>query len=246
MGLLDLLGLGGGRSSEKAMAKNITRLTNQNVQHEDRLRAAELLAQMNTEESLFGLLKRFDMKLDKDYQDLDEKVFVRDLLVEKGQTAILPIRRFLKASDNVNWPERILSTILNDDQAVITTLLEVIDEERDSGDMKGPKRAKLLSLLVKYEDPRIPQAMLSFLGDFDETVRFTAIEVLDTQGDVTCREPLMEVLLGTAEESQRVRRRILEAFAKHGWSIAAWVDRLEPLLSEGFAVKGDKVIEVSA
>ena len=37
-----------------------------------------------------------DMTLEKGYMDQDEKVYVRDLLVEKGQAAIAPIRRFLK------------------------------------------------------------------------------------------------------------------------------------------------------
>lgn len=243
MGLKDLFAGFTSRSSEKTLSKNIARLTNQNVQHEDRLRAAEVLAEVGTDEALFGLLKRYDMTLDKGYMDLDEKVYVRDLLVEKGQLAIGSIRRFLKASDNVNWPERILSNILNDDKAVIGTLLEVIEEERDSGDMKGQKRAKLLGLLVKYEDPRIPAVVATFLHDFDESVRFTAVEVLDQQGDPSVREKLIEVMTGPDEESVRVRRRILEAFARHGWSIAEWREKVEAWLPEGFVVRADKIVE---
>lgn len=232
------------RSSEKTLAKNVAKLVNQNVQHEDRLRAAEVLAEMNTDESLFGLLKRYDMTLEKGYMDQDEKVYVRDLLVEKGQAAIDPIRRFLKFSDNVNWPERILSNILNDDQAVVGTLLEVIEEERDSGDMKGPKRAKLISLLIKYTDPRIPSVVTSFLHDFDESVRFTAVCVLDEQGDPSCRQALIDVMSGTTEESVRVKQRILEVFTKHQWSIADWREQVESWLPPNYVIRSDKIVEV--
>jgi len=81
------------------------------------------------------------------------------------------VRQFLRQSNNVNWPERILADVLGDDSEVVTVLLDVLESERNSGDMKGPKRAKLLSLLIKYpHDPRIAEKAASFLHDFDESV----------------------------------------------------------------------------
>ena len=243
MGLKDLFTGFTSRSSEKVLAKNVARLTNQNVQHEDRLRAAEVLAELNTEEAIYGLLKRYEMTLEKGYMDQDEKVYVRDLIVDKGEAALGPIRRFLKDSDAVNWPERILSNILNDDARVVGVLLEVIEEERDSGDMKGQKRAKLLSLFTKYEDPRIAPVLVTFLKDFDETARFTAVEVLDKQADASCAEALVEVMVGPDEESGRVRHRALEAFVHNGWSVAPWRDRVAAWLPPEFQIRGDKIFE---
>jgi hypothetical protein len=115
------------------------------------LHAAEVLLELGTDEAYYGMLKRYDMTLDKGYMDHDEKAYVKELLVGQGEAVIEPIRRFMKDSPNVNWPERILSDVLDDDDKVVTELLDIIEAERDSGDMKGPKRAKLLSLLIKYD-----------------------------------------------------------------------------------------------
>lgn len=227
------------------MSKHVAKLTNPYVQHEDRMRAAETLVQMNTDESLFNLLKRYDITLDKSYLDMDEKVYVKDLMVGRGKAAVEPIRRFLKVTENVNWPERILSYILSEEAEVIGVLLDVLDSLKDSGDMKGPQRARLLSLFTKYQDARIAKAVLPFLYDFDEGVRVTAAEVLDAQGDPAMREELFAVMTGPEEESVRVRRRILEIFVHHNWSVAEWLDTVAGWLPDGFAIEGDRIVEAT-
>lgn len=243
MGLFDFLGLGSG-SAEKTVAKHVAKLTHAYVQSEDRMRAAELLAGIGTDEALFGLLKRFDLTVDKSYQDMEEKVYVKDLLVSKGQAAIGPIQRFLKNSENPNWPERILSYILGDEALVIGVLLEVLKSPEIQGDTRGLRRARLLSLLLKYQDSRITSSVLPFLHDFDEGVRFTAVEAIDAQDEADhVREELFNVMTGPDEESTRVRRRILEVFVKKQWSVAEWLDTLQGWLPEGFALVGDKVVE---
>ncbi len=245
MGLKDLFAGWTSRSGDKTLAKNIARLTNQNAQHEDRLRSAEILIELDTDEAYLGLLKRYDMTLEKGYMDRDEKVYVKELLVSRGKAVVESIRTFLKQSDNVNWPERILADVLGDDSEVITILLDVLESERDAGDMKGPKRAKLLSLLLKYPpDPRIGDMAASFLEDFDESVRFTAVELIDTQGDDRFVKELVEVMVGEEEESGRVRMRILETLVRHKWPVGRWRPRVAEWLPEGYAVKGKRIIEV--
>lgn len=242
MGFFDFFS-GSKGGPDKAISKHIKTLTNPYVQHEDRLRAAELLAQINTDESLFGLLKRYDITLDKSYQDMDEKVYVKDLLVSKGQAAVEPIRRYLKGSENVNWPERILTNILDDEKTVVDVILEVLESIKDSGDMKGAHRKSVISMLKKYQDTRIAPLMLPFLHDFDEGVRAEAVEVLDVQADPRVREELFQVMTGPDEESMRVRRRVVEIFVKHQWSVADWLDTVAGWLPEGVTVVEDKLVE---
>lgn len=249
MGIFDFFKGGGSSASsaggDKTIAKHVAKLTNLYMQHEDRMRAAESLAQINTDEALFNLLKRYDITLDKSYLDMDEKVYVKDLMVSRGKAAVEPIRRFLKVTENVNWPERILSYIMGEESEVIGVLLDVLDSVKDSGDMKGPQRARLLSLFTKYQDSRISKAVIPFLYDFDEGVRVAAAEVLDAQADISVREELFAAMTGPEEESTRVRRRILEIFVHHGWSVAEWLDTVSGWLPYGFAVEGDRIVEVS-
>lgn len=207
---------------KKTLMKNIRRLIHQDLQHEDRLRAAEFLAEVGTPEALYGLLRRYDMSLDKGYMDQDEKTFVHDILVAKGTAAIEPIETFLRASENVSWPERILASILKDDEKVVGVLLHVVEAERkDGSDMRAGKRANLLSLFGRYQDPRIAPAVVDFLDDFDESVRITCVEILDHQGDELALEPLAKLATSEEEESFRVKSRIVETFVNHGWVVPA-------------------------
>ncbi len=244
MGLKDLFAGWSSKSSDKTLSKHIARLSSQNAQHEDRLRSAEILVEMDTEEAYLGLLKRYDMTLEKGYMDRDEKAYVKELLVSRGKAVVEPIRKFMLQSESVSWPERILSEVLGDESEVVTILLDVLEAERDAGDMKGPKRAKLLSLLLKYpKDPRIGEMAASLLHDFDESVRFTAVEVIDAQEDDRFVKDLVEVMVGEEEESTRVRMRILEMLVRHKWPVGRWRPRVAAWLPEGYAVKGKRIIQ---
>ncbi len=226
----------------KALKKQAARLVNPNVQHEDRLRAADILVDMGTEDAYLALLARYDMVLEKGYMDQDEKVYVRDLLVERGEETIGAIKRFMKESINVNWPQRILSNILEDDEKVLGHVLEVLEAERDGGDMKGEKRARLLQLLIQYQDARIIPAVLPFLDDFSEEVRFKAVEVLDMQEDPSVCAPLVKALIRPEEDSVRVRHRMLEILARHRWPLGEYRDAVEAILPDEFILEGEIVV----
>ena len=244
MGLGDFFSKYKADREKKTLMKNIRRLIHQDLQHEDRLRAAEFLAEVGTEEALYGLLRRYDMSLDKNYMDQDEKTFVHDIVVSKGEAAIEPIERFLRASENVSWPERILSSILQDDDKVVEVLLEVIRVEREEGnDMRAGKRANLIDLFSRYKDPRIAAAIVPFLDDFDESVRITCINVLDTQGDETAAGPLLDLATSEEEDSFRVKSRVVDCFANHGWKVPTeYRDGVKPLLDPGTTMNGSGVI----
>lgn len=235
MGLGDFFARYKADREKKALMKNIRRLIHQDHQHEDRLRAAEWLSELGTPEALYGLLRRYDMSLDKGYMDQDEKTFVKDILVSKGEASIEPLEKFLRASENVSWPERILASILKDDQKVVTILLSALEaEHRDGSDMRAGKRANLLALFTRYHDPRIAVACVPFLEDFDESVRIAAVEVLDHQADAGAIEPLARLLASEREESFRVKSRIADAFATHGWIVPApYRDAVRVALPQG-------------
>lgn len=222
MGLSDFFANYKAERAKKALLKNIRRLIHQDLQHEDRLRAAEFLSEVGTTEALYGLLRRYDMSLDKGYMDQDEKTYVHDILVSKGPSAVEPIKQFLAKSENVTWPERILRSILKDDGKVVELLLEVVEKEKvDGSDLRAAKRANLLSLLNGYEDERIAPAVIEFLEDYDESVRMVTLEVLDAQGDATALEPSLKLFLSDEEDSMRVKRRVLDLLANHQWAVPA-------------------------
>lgn len=226
---------------QKTLLKNIRRLIHQDLQHEDRLRAAEWLSEQGTPEALLGLLRRYDMSLEKGYMDQDEKTFVHDILVSKGAAALEPVEKFIRSSENVSWPERILASILKDDEKIVGVLLKALGHEREAySDMRATKRANLLSLFTRYEDARIAPEVVPFLEDFDEAVRIAAVEVLDHQGDRGSIEPLLKLLVSPEEESFRVKVRIMDAFVSHGWGVPeGWREAVRGSLTPEFTLGAD-------
>lgn len=244
MGLFDVFTNWNKSSNDRAVTKQISRLIHPNVQHEDRLHAADLLAENGSDEAIYGLLRRFDMTLDKGYMDQDEKTYVKELVVAKGSQAIPMVKKFIQDSTNINWPERILSDILQDDSKVMDIVLEALEAERDAGDMHGPKRARLMSLLIKCPpNPQIAEAAASFFTDYDESVRFSAVEVLDAQDDRTYAEKLINIMVGTEEESGRVRMRILELLVRRGWDVSPYLGQIKPWLPSQYRVVNGVIVE---
>jgi hypothetical protein len=97
MGLLDIFSKE--KREERARAGNIQRAINKYSQSGDRYKAMEALASEGSDEALYGLMRRFGMMYDKSIEDEQEKEWVFDTLVSKGER---PCPR-----SNATWPRPI-------------------------------------------------------------------------------------------------------------------------------------------
>ena len=95
-----VLGIFGGSKTDRLVKK----LTNAYAQTAERMRAMEILAGMETDESLFGLLKRFSYRVERDILDQDEKERAFELIVAAGDKAIPAIEKYVGQYDSVYWP----------------------------------------------------------------------------------------------------------------------------------------------
>jgi HEAT repeat protein len=70
----------------------------------------------------------------------------------------------------------------------------------------------------------------------DEGVRYAASEALLKQGDETAaRDPLLDLFV--KEESLRLRIRIADGLAEHGWPVADRRADVEKVLPESFQIE---------
>ncbi|MDP7114907.1 MAG: hypothetical protein QGH45_23235 [Myxococcota bacterium] len=190
------------------------------------------LAEIGTDEALLALLRRYDIIIRSDSMDRFEKELICSLLVEKGARAIPPIRTFLGESENVTWPIQALRSITTEDQ-VIEILLDVLSREVGKDSFKPDKKVRLLELLEDHIDSRVPPVVVGALVDFDETVRFRAVELLFAQGgEAAAREPLLALLTDEEEESQRIRNRILTGFVETGWTVKGFRKAVEAVIGK--------------
>jgi hypothetical protein len=203
-------------SKERALQKTIEKATNKLAQQPDRWAALEKLREDSSEEALYGLCKRFGVTSMKGVEDEQEKNWVVDVLIEKGGASLAPLRRYMKSADQLSFPLRVLERIADHDK-----IIEVVDElfaSEPPGYARFPeRRIDLIKWFTEWKgasEDEVLSRVVPYLTDFDENVRFTAIDGLSSRDPKKITGPLVDALLRPEEESGRIRRTIIEALER--------------------------------
>ena len=233
MGLLDIFSKE--KREERARAGNIQRTLNKYAQTGDRYRAMEALATEGSDESTYGLLRRFGMMYDKTIEDEQEKEWVFDTLVSKGEAALPAVKRYLISAESVSWPLRVLQKIAPSKEAEVDMVAEVLARHEPGYERDPTKKIQLIRHLGLLKQAKGPALVAPYLGDMDEGVRFATIEaLLASKNEAVAREKLLELFVSNAEESLRLRIRIAEGFADLGWLVHGHRGEVEKQLPDGF------------
>jgi len=203
-------------SKERALQKTIEKATNKLAQQPDRWGALEKLREDGSEEALLGLCKRFGITSMKGVEDEQEKNWVVDALVEKGEVSLGALRRYMKTADQLAFPLKVLERIAQHDK-----VLEVIDEifaSEPPGYVRMPDRRidviKWLGEWKSASDDEVISRVTPYLPDFDENVRAASIDALATRDPKKIGKLLVDGLVRPEEESGRIRRTIVEVLEK--------------------------------
>jgi len=212
MGLFDVFKGGGG-----GLAKHAARVANKRAQKHERWESIEVLASDGSDEALRALLTRFNIRVDPSITDGEEKNAAFLGVVRNGKAALGPVRDFLEASDTLAWPLKILKEIQSEEE-VTTILLELLSEMDTEYERDPQKKIDVIANFEERKDPRIVEAVTRFLEDMNETVRFYAVGAILAQDEADAAvEALTKALL--AEESVRVRIRMLDGYIERGWTL---------------------------
>ena len=227
MGFLDLFGGGKGR-----LGKHIARARNKDAQSADRFGSLEALRDDGSPEAVEGLLARFTIRYDKSIEDEQEKQFVFDELTKMGGKILPSLQKHLRSADSISWGLKVLIEVASNDEA--WPILADLCERNDNSYTRDPsKKIQLLNHLGEHSDPRSAKALLPYLTDMDEGVRFVTVEALLRQKDVeSAREPLLQLLTNEKEESRRIKKRILDGFADLGWDVKGFSGTVEKMLAD--------------
>jgi hypothetical protein len=243
VGLKDLFGSGRGKSK---LAKHIKTATNPYTQSAERYSAMEALLDIGgqddelAEEAYVGLLRRFTISSTKSIEDEEEKGWVYRRLGMLDKALLPAIKRFCLEHDSIAWPLRILEDIANEEEEwmVLDALLEAYPPTLDG---QGTKKTQFLTHIYEIDDSRVPQILASYLADVDESVRYQVVESLIDIGEVECHEPLCKQLVDPEEDSLRLRTRILDGLAEHGWEVGEYKKAIAPVLGNEHVFDGNKI-----
>jgi HEAT repeat protein len=234
MGLLDFF-TGG---SEGQLKRHSKRATNLNAQAEDREASLHWLAQEGSEQAILGLLGRFSITYEHQMKDLNEKQLVFGLLEELGAAVCAPIKTWSKGAAQFARPLQLVDRF-EGEAATVRLLLDMLALENDP--FKPEKKRQILIKLAEYTDERIVPGIDECLRDFDEGIRYAAVEAVLSQPDESVRGSLAACIADDKEESNRLRVRIAEAFHQRGWGLGEHAAAVEAYPPHGWVVTGDQL-----
>jgi hypothetical protein len=228
-------------SKERALQKTIEKATNKLAQQPDRWGALEKLKEDGSDEALFGLTKRFGITAMKGVEDEQEKNWVVDVLIEKGNAfpaaatgqtteqrdegrrknrdaVLAALVRFMKASDehSLSYPLRVLEKVADHDK--VLEIVDAVFESEPPGYTRfAERRIDLIKWFCEWKaatDDEVISRVKAYVSDFDEVVRFTAIDGLASRDPAKIAAPLIDALLRPEEESGRIKRTVVEVLER--------------------------------
>jgi hypothetical protein len=234
-------------SKERSLQRTIDKAINKLSQQPDRWAALEKLREDGSEEALFGLCKRFGITSMKGVEDEQEKHWVVDVLVEKGAASWAPLTRYMKTAEQLSFPLRALERVADHDR-----IIKVVDEifaSEPPGYARFPeRRIDLIKWFCEWKEATEDEVLARvtpYLGDFDENVRFTAIDGLASRDPKKIVGPLIDALVRPEEESGRIRRTIIEVLERTKAPLGARARDVATMLSgplgDNFKIDGDVV-----
>jgi hypothetical protein len=245
MGLLNFLS--SEERSKRRVAKVIRNANNKFKPKEYRQPAlSELIdiAKAGNEEGMSGLLSRFSVNAEPSSEDELEKEWACEALVEIGRAALPPIRRSMRSAESISWIQRTLKNIVSADEFK-TELLDVLSEFDTEYERNPDRKLQTIAALADAEGDDVVVAIIPFLKDVDETVRFQTVSTLAKQGDDLAREPMLETMC--EDESLRVRNETVDAFAQLEWSTKGFKKKVDAILPKGFRHdKSGKIVRLGA
>ena len=247
MGLFDFLGKrkeqsadGGKAASDREMARFERLVSSKMTQNLDRQDAIRVLGEMGTARAARVLLKRFNWSMEPSITDQEEKEAAAAGIAAAGDAALEPIRQYCQKAESLHWPLRVLKDIVPED-ALVDELLAVLDQF-DTEYMRNPEpKIQLIERLETYPTEDVRIAVEPFIGDVNESVRFTAVGSVLAIGNAESAAALIAAL--EDEESLRIKNKIAQGLAERKWPVPAELTgTCEGSLPDGFQLRDGRVV----
>jgi len=245
-------------SKERALQKTIEKATNKLSQQPDRWGALEKLREDGSEEALYGMCKRWGVTSLKGVEDEQEKNWVVDVLTEKGNsyppavagqtteqreegrkknrdTVLAALVRFMKSSDEISlsYPLSVIGKIA-DHNNVIEIVDGVFKSEPPGYTRFAERRIDLIKWFSEWKDAtddEVISRVQPYVADFDEVVRFSAIEAIGSRDPAKFVDIMVNALVRPEEESGRIRRTIVEVLERRKAPLGARAGEVTAMLT---------------
>lgn len=202
---------------DKNVARHARVVGDKLAQAYDRIESIEALCKVQSAEAVSALLKRFTFYVEPGTTDEEEKEVAFRGIVGAGEVALEPIRTYCEKAESLTWPLRMLQELL-EEESLINEIIDMLDNRDTDYNRVVEPKVQLIEALEGRNLPEVIEAVVPFLEDVSEPVRFKAVTTLLSLNNPAVVDPM--VALAIREESVRVRNKIAEGFKTHGWEPA--------------------------
>lgn len=246
MGLKDLFSSSG--RSKNRLDRHMRAVVNQYGQSAERYHAMQELLEIGTLPAIVGLMRRFTINSSKSIEDEEEKNWLSKRLTDLDKALMLSAaREFCLNNDNIAWVLRIVEDRANEREE--WELFDALLEKHPPVYERDPsKKLQLLSQIAEIDNPRVAAILLKYLADPDETVRFQVVDSLldiadEQKPDPALQDALTARLADPAEDSLRLRTKILTGLARLKWDLSAFRERIQKNLGNEHTFDGTRIKE---
>ena len=216
-----VLGWWSRRSSEGAFRKHASRVANRRAYAPDRWESIRFFADNPSENGVEALLARFEFSVDPGITDQEEKDAAFKAIVDAGEVAVSPLKKVLHQHTSLAWALKCLEALQAPQQEICSELLSILDKMDTEYERDPRKKIEILMFLEQHQSEDTLEKTLRFLEDANETVRFHTVGVLANQTDASKGREALSKLVLDSQESVRTKARVLETYARYGWSFTA-------------------------
>ena len=219
-----------GGSDDKTLAKHAERVMDKRGMSPDRFASIEFLCKTGTAESWRAVLPRFNFTVDPTITDREEKQYLYDSIVLHPEESLDAVCELLRTTESLHWPLKILRNISTNER-VVSELLKLLENFDTGYARKSERKAELIAALETAHDERITPAILPFLKDFTEDVRFHTVRTLFSQQQ---NEPSITALieLVVEDDSMRIKTTVVDGFVDQKWTLTPeQAKRVQPMLN---------------
>jgi len=181
--------------------------------------------------ALRGMVARFGVIAEPTIEDEREKEWVCEALIDIGDDSLPHIKHAMRSAESVSWVHRALRAIVSPEVFKLE-LLDVLSDFDTEYERNPDRKIQTIMALADVHEPDVVLALLRFLADVDETVRFQTVAALAQQEDDAAREAMLKAMC--EDESIRVRNEIVDAFARLGWSTSGQKKKIDAILPDGY------------
>ncbi len=242
MGLLSLFGKG---PMSAAKIEKVAKLAaNPFAQPDVRMREMQRLIGDGSPQALRGVLKRFAVNAQGHIADEDEKKWLEDRLADEGEAVLAPLADYIRTQDKLTYALRAYQRVAGQAQAV-AFFLEVLVGYGPDDYRSGDAKLQLVYQLADHLDvPAVMPALLPFLHDHSDDVRWAVMDALETRARAgkLSSELQSEAAVELGQQvmrndvGPRIQRRAAEVLADLEWQVPGEEQAVANLLDDAFFI----------